>query len=125
MQENRVPGAKSYLYQYITEPVTAESVWENSNGTVSKTVFKNLQSSDRYYVRIKNSLNKQKKWRMYWLKSEDTIFYKSNTSKFLYTSLSLRITSIRLSGTSHIMATSTYKAPAIHSLTQLTPIAVR
>jgi hypothetical protein len=49
---DRVPGAKSYLYQYTKEPLTSASVWESINGTVRKATIKNLQSKERYYVRI-------------------------------------------------------------------------
>jgi hypothetical protein len=49
---DKVPAAKSYLYQYTKEPLTATSVWESKNGTVRKTTLKNLQSKVSYYVRI-------------------------------------------------------------------------
>ncbi len=49
---DKVPAAKSYLYQYTKEPLTPTSVWESKNGTVRKTTLKNLQSKVSYYVRI-------------------------------------------------------------------------
>jgi hypothetical protein len=48
----KVPGAKGYLYQYTPEPVTPQSVWATQAGTVRRATFKNLQSKERYCVRI-------------------------------------------------------------------------
>ena len=49
---DKVPGARSYMYQYTPDPVTESSVWQSMPGTVRKTVFTGLQSGTRYWCRV-------------------------------------------------------------------------
>lgn len=49
---DKVPGAKSYLYQYTADPVTPNSVWTGQPGTVRKTVFTGLEVGKRYWFRV-------------------------------------------------------------------------
>jgi hypothetical protein len=49
---DRVPGAKSYVYQYAPEPLTNESKWQSQTGTVKKVSFTNLDAGKRYWCRV-------------------------------------------------------------------------
>lgn len=49
---DRVEGARSYQYQYTTDPVTEASTWQSATGTVRKFLVTGLQSGKRYWCRI-------------------------------------------------------------------------
>jgi len=49
---DRVPGARSYVYQYTTDPLTNDSVWKNQVGTVRKIVLTGLESGKKYWCRV-------------------------------------------------------------------------
>lgn len=48
----KVPGARSYLYQVTQEPLTETSDWNNYMGTQRKFLFAGLESGKRYWVRV-------------------------------------------------------------------------
>ena len=48
----KVPGAKSYVYQATPDPITNNSVWSNEMGTKRRFVFSGLESGKRYWVRV-------------------------------------------------------------------------
>jgi hypothetical protein len=48
----RVPGARSYQYQYTEEPLTDSSVWLTQTGTRRKNLFTGLESRKRFWVRV-------------------------------------------------------------------------
>lgn len=45
-------GAKTYLYEYTPEPLTADSVWESHNSTYIKGVISGLVSGKKYWCRV-------------------------------------------------------------------------
>jgi len=47
-----VKGAKSYMHQITTEPLTADSVWTSFSTTSREYTFGNLQSGKKYWGRI-------------------------------------------------------------------------
>ena len=47
-----VNGAKSYLYQYTADPITAESIWTSETATVSSHLFKGLPSNKRIWCKV-------------------------------------------------------------------------
>lgn len=49
---NRVPGARSYMYQCTPDPITETSNWTNGLGTVRRFVFSGLESGKRYWLRV-------------------------------------------------------------------------
>lgn len=49
---DKVPGAKSYLYQCTPDPITENSVWQSQPGTIRKTVFSGLESGKKYWCRV-------------------------------------------------------------------------
>jgi hypothetical protein len=49
---DKVPTARSYMYQYTVDPVTDNSVWQGQPGTTRKTVFTGLQSGKKYWCRV-------------------------------------------------------------------------
>ena len=49
---DRVPGAKSYVYQWTTDPITPDSNWTSIVGTVSKITITGLESGKRYWCRV-------------------------------------------------------------------------
>ena len=49
---DKVPGARSYMYQYTADPITENSVWQSQPGTVRRTVFTGLQSGKKYWCRV-------------------------------------------------------------------------
>jgi hypothetical protein len=49
---DRVPGAKSYVYQWTPDPITPESVWTSIVGTVSKMTFTGLESGKKCWCRV-------------------------------------------------------------------------
>ena len=49
---NKVPGAKSYVYQCTPDPLTEASVWNMHVGTVRKYLFTGLETGKRYWVRV-------------------------------------------------------------------------
>jgi len=48
----RVIGARNCIYQYTPDPLTADSVWEGQNSTLSKMLLKNLESGKKYWFRV-------------------------------------------------------------------------
>lgn len=52
MQARRVPGAKSYIYQYTREPLTKESVWETIVDTRCKKIITNLPPGVKFVFRM-------------------------------------------------------------------------
>jgi hypothetical protein len=48
----KVPGARSYIYQMTQEPLTENSDWTNHMGTKRKFLFAGLESGKRYWVRV-------------------------------------------------------------------------
>lgn len=49
---DRVPGARSYLFQYTLDPLAENPVWASVVSTKRRAVLKNLSSGKRYYVRV-------------------------------------------------------------------------
>ncbi len=49
---NRVPGAKSYMYQHTADPLTENSVWQSKVGTVRKVSFTGLESGKKFWCRV-------------------------------------------------------------------------
>ncbi|MBD0353386.1 MAG: hypothetical protein ICV65_19755 [Flavisolibacter sp.] len=47
----RVQGARAYLFQYTSDPLTESSVWQQL-GSSSKTVLKNLSVGQRIWCKI-------------------------------------------------------------------------
>jgi hypothetical protein len=48
----RVPGARSYVHQYTSDPMTADSVWVSETSTEREHTFNGLQSVTRYWFRV-------------------------------------------------------------------------
>lgn len=48
----KVTGARGYLYQTCPDPLTPESNWHSSTGTLRKHRFTGLQSGTRYWCRV-------------------------------------------------------------------------
>ena len=48
----KVPGARSYMYQLTQEPLTENSDWTNHMGTQRRFMFSGLDSGKRYWVRV-------------------------------------------------------------------------
>lgn len=49
---DRVPGAKSYIYQCTPDPVADNSQWQSQTGTVRKVSFTDLEIGKRYWFRV-------------------------------------------------------------------------
>lgn len=49
---DKVPGARSYVYQYTADPVSDASIWETQTGTVKKVSFTGLDAGKRYWCRV-------------------------------------------------------------------------
>lgn len=49
---DRVPGARSYVYQTSPDPLTGGSTWNSDMGTVRKYKFSGLESGRRYWCRV-------------------------------------------------------------------------
>lgn len=49
---DKVPGARSYVYQYTPDPLTGNSTWQSQVGTVRKVNFSNLESGKKYWCRV-------------------------------------------------------------------------
>ncbi len=49
---DKVPGARSYVYEYTPDPITGASTWKSQGGTTRKTVFTGLESGKRYWCRV-------------------------------------------------------------------------
>ena len=47
-----VAGARSYVHQYTTDPITSNSVWVSETSTDREHTFTNLQSVTRYWFRV-------------------------------------------------------------------------
>jgi hypothetical protein len=48
----RVAGAKAYVHQYTTDPLTSESVWVNKVTTGSSHTFTGLTSKEKYWFQV-------------------------------------------------------------------------
>lgn len=49
---DKVPGAKSYIYQCTPDPLSDSSQWESQTGTVRKVSFSALELAKRYWFRV-------------------------------------------------------------------------
>ncbi len=49
---DRIPGARSYVYQYASDPLTDNTIWQSQTGTVKKVSFSNLDVNKRYWCRV-------------------------------------------------------------------------
>lgn len=49
---DRVPGARSYMYQFTPDPLQSSSTWNSETGTVRKAALSGLQSGTRYWCRV-------------------------------------------------------------------------
>ena len=49
---NKVPGARSYIYQSTPDPLTDASVWSINTGTSRKHLFTGLEAGKRYWIRV-------------------------------------------------------------------------
>lgn len=49
---DKVPGAKSYIYQCAPDPITAASQWQSQTGTVRKVSFSGLETGKKYWCRV-------------------------------------------------------------------------
>ncbi len=47
---DKVPGARSYMYQYAPDPLTENSTWQSQPGTIRKIVFSGLDSGKKYFA---------------------------------------------------------------------------
>ncbi len=47
-----VPGAKSYVYQAMVDPLSETGVWSSNVGTTSKFLFSGLESGKKYWIRV-------------------------------------------------------------------------
>lgn len=48
----RVAGAKAYIHQYTTDPLTSDSVWVNKVTTVPSYTFTGLTSKEKYWFQV-------------------------------------------------------------------------
>jgi hypothetical protein len=48
----RVAGARSYVHQYTTDPLSPDSVWVSETTTDREHTFSNLKSVTRYWFRV-------------------------------------------------------------------------
>jgi hypothetical protein len=48
----KVSGAKAYVHQYTTDPLTSESVWVNKVTTGSSHTFTGLASKEKYWFQV-------------------------------------------------------------------------
>lgn len=48
----RVTGARSYIHQYTTDPLSSESVWVSVTSVDREHTFTNLNSVSRYWFRV-------------------------------------------------------------------------
>jgi hypothetical protein len=49
---NRVAGARSYVHQYTTDPLSPDNVWISETTTEREHTFSNLRSVARYWFRV-------------------------------------------------------------------------
>ncbi|WP_133054667.1 hypothetical protein [Niastella populi] len=49
---NRVAGARSYVHQYTTDPLSPDNVWISETTTEREHTFTNLRSVARYWFRV-------------------------------------------------------------------------
>ncbi len=49
---DRVPGARSYLYQITPDPVSESSSWQSYTGTTRQYVFTGLVTGQKYWARV-------------------------------------------------------------------------
>lgn len=49
---DKVPGAKSYVYQYTADPITDNTAWESQTGTIRKISFAGLETGKKYWCRV-------------------------------------------------------------------------
>jgi hypothetical protein len=52
IQVRRVIGAKSYVHQYTSDPLSADSVWVSETSLNREYTFSNLTSVTRYWFRV-------------------------------------------------------------------------
>ena len=48
----RVKGARAYLHQYTTDPLTGDSVWTSKTITETRYTFEGLQSQKKYLFKV-------------------------------------------------------------------------
>ncbi|AEV99774.1 hypothetical protein A4D02_26195 [Niastella koreensis] len=48
----RVPGAKAYIHQYTTDPLTGDNVWINQVTTDLSYTFTGLKSKEKYWFQV-------------------------------------------------------------------------
>jgi hypothetical protein len=48
----KVQGATAYLYEATPSPITADSVWEQSQGTICRKLYTGLESGKEYNCRV-------------------------------------------------------------------------
>jgi len=51
-QIKRVAGAKAYIHQYTTDPLTGENVWINQVTTDVNHTFSSLKSKEKYWFQV-------------------------------------------------------------------------
>ncbi|HYK55486.1 MAG TPA: hypothetical protein VEV15_03340, partial [Flavisolibacter sp.] len=49
---SRVTSARNYMYEYTQDPLAAQSDWVGQNSTLSKMLFKDLESGKKYWCRV-------------------------------------------------------------------------
>lgn len=49
---DKVPGARSYMYQFTPDPLGSSNTWSSETGTVRKAALTGLQSGARYWCRV-------------------------------------------------------------------------
>lgn len=55
-----VPGARTYIYQYTQDPITANSVWTSQNSTLIKETITGLETGKKNWIRVvAYGINKQ------------------------------------------------------------------
>ena len=45
-------GARTFVYQYTEDPLTAGSVWQGQNATTTKVLLSDLEPGKRYWIRV-------------------------------------------------------------------------
>lgn len=45
-------GARTFLYQYTQDPLTADSEWQSQNATTVKVLLSGLEPGKRYWIRV-------------------------------------------------------------------------
>ena len=47
-----LPGARTYMFEYTPEPLTADSEWASQNSTSIKALLSGLESGKKYWCRV-------------------------------------------------------------------------